>query len=255
MSTTAIRERPILFQGEMVRALRDRRKTQTRRIVKHLGDQHGNYTEHSAWPNVHTLDDGSFMFSTVKNRDFFPANYLKSGGMVSPYGVVGEHLWVREAWRAETDWVVGNRSSQADIRYAADGENQRQSWMEIPEAEQEKWTAWLSRHVDGKDRGFKPSIHMPRWASRIDLLIESVRVERVQDISEEDAIAEGAEKITYGCVGNLEGYRPLPGAMIASHALARDWYKSLWESINGPGSWASNPWVWVVGFKVIRGGA
>lgn len=119
-----------------------------------------------------------------------------------PYGHPGEHLWVRETWAMFQDSIP---------HYKATGQAPK----------------------DGK---WRPSIHMPRWASRITLEITGVRVERLQDISEADAIAEG--------VGFL---RHVPD--VDETLTAKQLYECLWESINGPGSWESNPWVWVVSFK------
>lgn len=112
-----------------------------------------------------------------------------------PYGQPGDRLWVRETFFDATSLNEGR------VLYRADGMTSCFGWH--------------------------PSIHMPKWASRIELEIVSVRVERLQDISEADAIAEGCPRdILYGT----------------------GWYKALWNSLNGPGSWAANPWVWVVEF-------
>lgn len=116
-----------------------------------------------------------------------------------PYGKPGDRLWMRETCSVHS---MGNV-----VAYKAD-------------------------HPDAKDIRWRPSIHMPRWASRIILEVESVRVERLQDISPHDAIAEGC------------GTDVVP--------MARKMYAELWESINGPGSWEANPWVWVVTFKRIK---
>lgn len=126
-----------------------------------------------------------------------------------PYGQPGDRLWVRETW-ADGHSYDGKRH----FAYRADGVELHPS---------RKW---------------KPSIHMPRAASRITLEITGVRVERLQEISADDARAEGCPD------------KPVPGAEQASvDAFAREWYADLWESINGPGSWYANPWVWVVEFR------
>lgn len=166
-----------------------------------------------------------------------------------PYGQPGDRLWVREAWMPDppcdgtwgyTAWA-GSRIGQI----AAVPErfqhpafcNYRASWLHGTDGL--RWT---------------PGIHMPRWASRITLEVTGVRVERLQDISESDAIAEGIERAP--SMGK-------PGAFQwCDYRLPRDpseWfndpvrsYQSLWEQINGPGSWASNPWVWVVEFKRLE---
>ena len=124
-----------------------------------------------------------------------------------PYGKPGDRLWVRETWHDASS------SLHSCALYRADGIDLH--W--------DKWT---------------PSIHMPRWASRITLEITSVRVERLQEISEADAQAEGWTR------------RPEVSTDPQVHKeAARDWFMDLWESINGPGSWDANPWVWVIEFK------
>ena len=97
---------------------------------------------------------------------------------------------------------------------------------------------------DTRGAGWKPSIHMPRWASRITLEITGVRVERLQDISEADAIAEGCRPVRPEIV--------LDGLVARTGRSAVDEYRQLWQSIHGPESWAANPWVWVTEFKVIE---
>ncbi|CDN87367.1 hypothetical protein BN948_01789 [Hydrogenophaga intermedia] len=132
-----------------------------------------------------------------------------------PYGQPGDRLWVREAWRtvAEADALPPRDLTPAHrIWYEADGLDQ-----------------------PGFGR-YRPGMFMPRWASRILLEVTDVRVERLQDISEADAVAEGVEPVAT---------HNRPGA-IATHCGA---YELLWEQINGPGSWDANPWVWVVSFK------
>lgn len=121
------------------------------------------------------------------------------GWLHCPYGKTGDRLWVRETWCPDVEPYT--------FRYKADGGEPLERW--------------------------RPSIHMPRWASRITLEVVSVRVERLQDISEEDALAEGITLVE-------RGTSPV------------DQFNKLWESINGPGSWEANPWVWVVSFKRIE---
>jgi hypothetical protein len=185
-------ERPILFSGEMVRALLEGRKTQTRRIIKpqpDIADPELEKVLPAAW------EDG---FIDVK----------------CPYGIIGDRLWVRETFCAE---------SQQTIHYRADG--------------------W---EYDGGG-GWKPSIHMPRWASRIDLEVTAVRVERLQDISEADAVAEGIESFMQ------YGQQAYADYLKRRHCVydSRFSFKSLWESINGFDSWQVNPWVWVIEFRRV----
>ena len=126
-----------------------------------------------------------------------------------PYGVPGDRLWVRETHCA---------FERGHVHYAAD-------FTRDPKGEREHGVRWT------------PSIHMPRWASRITLEITDVRVERLQEISEADAIAEGTAPYRLPVHPAREALRHVDG------------YAQLWDSINGAGSWAANPWVWVVSFK------
>ena len=154
-----------------------------------------------------------------------------------PYGQPGDRLWVRETWYCD-DYRVQRgpylKPDDMDIEEArGDGTLiYRASSGERPyEAEQPVW---------------RPAIHMPRWASRITLKVTGVRVERLQDISEADALAEGiaySERFNGYCIGMAEHFH--------SHD-PRESYRSLWRAINGAESWDANPWVWVVEFKKVN---
>lgn len=133
-----------------------------------------------------------------------------------PYGQPGDRLWVRETWAYGIHAMAAKSDKDGPFVYAADGTEQGRLG--------DRW---------------RPSIHMPRHASRITLQITSVRVERLQDISEADAIAEGVRNSLH-----------LPGGR-----FARENFAHLWWTINGDGSWESNPWVWVIEFKRVEGGA
>lgn len=148
------------------------------------------------------------------------------GKTACPYGQPDDRLWVRETWMDLQGTGVQLASKS---RYAYGADTIAGSWDdECRIAYGLKW---------------KPSIHMPRAACRITLEITGVRVERLQDISADDARAEGCPD------------KPVPGAEQASvDAFARQWYGDLWEQINGPGSWDANPWVWVVEFRVMKPG-
>lgn len=138
-----------------------------------------------------------------------------------PYGKPGDHLWVRETC------FINGPDKGAEVIYKADP---------LPN--------WEGEEADIR---WRPSIHMPRWASRIQLEITSVRVERLQVISEGQAVAEGVEPMRGGYWRHYQ-----PGW--TQHQLsARGSFVTLWQSINGPESWQANPWVWVVEFKVIKG--
>lgn len=217
----------------MVRAILEGRKTQTRRVAKPFGD------------NVRVIEG-------------VPKGYLpgcpKGFVIDCPYGVPGDRLWVKETWRPETDWIGEKMlATSADIRFAADGEDGQQRWCDIPESQRQTATAMLSRAVDGADgRKWHPSIFMPRWASRIALEIVKVRVERVQDISEPDAKAEGISVLPLQSDSDPSAwYQSEPGVNQARNA--RSSYRMLWDSINAKRGfgWDKNPWVWVVEFRRV----
>jgi hypothetical protein len=153
-----------------------------------------------------------------------------SGQSITPYGREGDRLWVREAWKAHPtfDHLPPRDIPQTHVWYMADDGYKAES-------------------------RYRQGMHMPRWASRITLEITSVRVERLQDISEVDAIAEGveslrAERIYWKDYSNPAGKGV--ESLTAASALAS--YRTLWEAINGTGSWQDNPWVWVVEFMRIE---
>ena len=232
-----MKERPILFSGPMVRAILDGKKTQTRRIVRPL---RGAPFPMSDLP-----------WRAIVHADGFAALIAEhAGGETavplprSPYGVPGDRLWVRERWAAHDtlDDLSPQRIDEIDedrnIWYAVDGDS-----------------GWGSLLADPSWRGrWRPSIHMPRWASRIDLDVTTVRVERLQAITEDDARAEGVEAID-GMYDEAELCR-IAKEMRTPATDARVWYRWLWDEINGDRApWASNPWVWVVEFARVDGGA
>jgi hypothetical protein len=215
-----VKERPILFSAPMVRALLDGSKTQTRRVIKpHPRDDAFCLLDHGDgwWP--YRSEDGES--ANVDNMEY---------PFACPHGQPGDRLWVRETWAARPDYDHVPPLQCGDEAI----------W----------WRASLSAHPEGYAACFgkwRPSIHMPRWASRILLEVVSVRVERLNDCSEADAVAEG-------CTKNHNGYYwggPHPVNGTKQMATARKAYCDLWESINGAGSWAANPWVWVVEFKRV----
>lgn len=216
-----MKEQPILFNGDMVRAILDGRKTQTRRVVK---IPKGWVPES---PDGSSLVLGQITSAHPKKGKFglfitrTDDGFIQRDIVLCPYGQPGDRLWVRESHYLKED---GN-----GVAYAADNEP-------LP--------------TGAKVHGFtklRPSIHMPRWASRITLEITDVRVERLQDISEEDAKAEGlkyhSDLYGYRLYGKYSGIGPTDGVG------ALDSFRSLWQSINGLESWDANPWVWVVEFR------
>ncbi len=240
MTTTEVKERPILFSGPMVRAILDGRKTQTRRIMKPQP------------PSIKAVYDATgtdFKLARATWMDC-PREWHICGpvGVVCelaglknayhwtcPYGAVGDRLYVREAgWIDPAKEFFAYRASP-QIAYDLHGGGLIQSDEDV-----ETITAKL-------DKTWKrsPSIHMPRWASRIKLAVESVRSERVQDISEKDALAEGIPKDSR------------KKAMTPNGFVRCDWpqwsFHQLWDSINAKRGygWVRDPWVWALGFNQI----
>ena len=215
-----MKERPILFSGPMVRAILDGRKTQTRRIMKPQPTCDGFWWSHKG-------------YSCGGEKQFRDGLPLFAG---CPYGAVGDRLWVREACCSD-GWSV---HYLADNDHREFGETRYDDVIKL-----HHYSGGFSRQV--------PSIHMPRWASRITLEITGVRVERLNEISESDAIAEGIESKPqpYGKELDWKYYGWLEKLNQWSTCPIRS-YESLWNSINGPESWAANPFVWVIEFKRIE---
>jgi hypothetical protein len=198
-----MKERPILFSAPMVRAILAGSKTQTRRAMKLKG-----------WHTIEERDDGKpwpWMYDSDHDSDYW---------LPCPYGQVGDRLWVREAWKAHTtfDHLPPRELPKSHLWYLADDGYKAESRT-------------------------RASMHMPRWASRITLEITEVRVERLQDISQADAIAEGAPP-SHPSIDKVSHEFGYPD-------FSRSWYAQLWEQINGAGSWEANPWVWAVNFRKV----
>lgn len=188
-----VKERGMIFNGEMVRAILDGRKTQTRRLLKWKQTRFteiGEREDGRRWPWSEDAEHAC---------DFWHP---------CPFGTVGDRIWVRETFCAVPDHEEPAGCSA--LLYAADGNGQYGKWT--------------------------PSIHMPRWASRITLEITGVRVERLASVSDEDAGKEGypANPAPYG--GTMDKWL---------------WFRGLWDSIYPDQSFKHNPWVWVIEFKVV----
>lgn len=207
-------DRPILFSAPMVRAILAGTKTQTRRVFK------GSLHDLSMW-----------IANTTNNPNV---------KVRCPYGQPGDRLWVRETWMDLQGTGIQRRTGDPS-RYAYGADTLPGSYGD--EVRKEYGLKW------------RPSIHMPRAASRITLEITGVRVERLQDISEADAIAEGIEQMPCEVPDTKlwRNYTPDNG-WTPRVAIPQNSYRSLWESINGPGSWDANPYVWVVEFRRAEGG-
>lgn len=202
----------MIFNGEMVRAILDGRKTQTRRIMK-VQPSDGFHPTHNGYDldlNAHwytpSVVDKHGYLQPAKKDVFGVAD--ENEGFTCPFGAVGDRIWVRETFCAVPDHEEPAGCSA--LLYAADGNGPYGKWT--------------------------PSIHMPRWASRLTLGITGVRVERLRDLSEDDAKSEG---ITPPSGGVLPGWE------------YRINFRDLWMSIYGADNWEANPWVWVIEFKVV----
>jgi len=249
------KERPIIFSGPMVRAILEGRKTQTRRVVKPTakGCRVGAYKT-----DMRIGVDPANLVNVDEENDPVDARPFRC-----PYGQPGDRLWVRETFSLENSSSVGwydpPHSDGRPIRVLKDDENGR--WWEQPHyrstdtppdicCENDQCRACRE---DGFGPHWIPSIHMPRWASRLTLEVTAVRVERLQEISADDATAEGIDQWSIPTGGGdfqdyqhnyLDPDRPFQSDEVAS-------FRSLWNSINdkrGHG-WDTNPWVWVVEFK------
>ncbi|HGY4912789.1 TPA: hypothetical protein ACNU9R_002480 [Citrobacter freundii] len=222
-----MKDRGMIFNGEMVRAILDGRKTQTRRPLK---------WKQTRFTEIGEREDGSnwpWSEDTEKVCDHWHP---------CPFGAVGDRIWVRETYQGplfdyehmESYLEDSSKFEKPDFcMYRADGKPA----PEFYDAD------------DNLHCGWRPSIHMPRWASRITLEITDVRVERLNGISETDAEAEGINmealfdsQDCYDCIAdhNMTGRPTAKGA-----------FKYLWESIYGEENWQANPWVWVIEFKVV----
>jgi hypothetical protein len=229
-----MKERPILFSAPMVRALLAGTKTQTRRIVKHQ-------PQRGVVEDAPELGEGWIWWPRGKKHERYnnpcDANLLDHGMRASPfaYAYRGDRLWVRETW--QPIWAADKRPSSD----SADGWN-----LGYPA------TDGVQEYRDdehGTTTRCKPAIFMPRWASRLTLEVTGVRVERVQDISGEDAIAEGIDPKSHLC--GCEVCRMTSQLCPATETSLGLAYADLWRDINGAESWDANPWVWVVSFRRV----
>lgn len=225
------KEHPILFSRPMVRALRDGSKTQTRRGCKPQPIADARFV------------GGHHLPATKRNPGQEISVEAPYVHIACPYGQPGDRLAVRETFYAWGHWTK---------RYSE--KKRREEWHFVDETmgtgkayryEADEKLPRRKRELHEVGWWKRPAIFMPQTASRITLEITSVRVERLQDISEADAIAEG-------CTQNHNGYYwggPHPVSGLKQLATAKGAYQDLWESINGPDSWAANPWVWAIEFR------
>ena len=231
-------EHPILFSGEMVRAILDGRKTQTRRVIK---------------PQPIMMDSGMWYPSNipgdVKNRrglHYANEKHMRKGMPIDffPYGLPGDRLWVRETHVFEMyEDEPRSKDGRPIFFYKGDGtEWDEPHWLYPHYRATDPAPDLFYEDGDGYQEGdpqckWNPSIHMPRWASRITLEIVNVRVDQVQEISIEDIYAEGC--------------RPISSDEDGSELY--EWYSDLWDELNAKRGygWDINPWVWVLEFKKL----
>lgn len=237
-----MKEHPIPFTGPMVCAILEGQKTETRRL--------SGLARFNKQPDRWRLEDDMMAFDGGFDYVKLPK---------CPYGVPGDLLWVKEAWRVGA-WNLGRGIA---VDYRADGYAHQEYRSErvpdlaqrgrlIEQSLEDVAKAGLTKAVWQPGAGpcrWRLGMFMPRWASRITLRVEEVRVERVQDITEEGAIAEGMLFHDGGGIGH-SGYRHDVNHGIV-YSKARDAYSYLWDSINAKRgySWDSNPWVWVIRFS------
>lgn len=212
--------RPMIFSAPMVRAILAGTKTQTRRVVKidAVIEAAESFCEVLTTRKAERLGKNEIGVRAVgfmcKINDGFTLD--DAIRVFSPYGQPGDRVWVRETWAIEDERALVTQRKDAVI--------------------------YLATHSGDRPWRGRPAIHMPRWASRITLEIVSVRVERLQEISEADAIAEGAE---------VWSGKETPWKGVCAPVIVHG-YATLWESINGAGSWDANPWVWVIEFRRVQ---
>lgn len=229
-----MKERPILFTGDMVRAIIDGRKTQTRRLS---GLEQINFNP-DIWINDAVGTDDKERFTASFESTITGSNFIAS----CPYGQPGDILWVRETWRKYNLFDENGYFGADIIDFAAD--NPEPMVMHDGDGFQ-----MYNKKGQEKMIPFRPSIHMPKSAARIWLQVTDIRVERVQDISEADARAEGAEKGIFRMGPNVEkGEFQLE---LNHHARFVEGFKFIWHQVNGAESWDDNPWVWVITFRVL----
>lgn len=207
-----MKERPLIFSGPMVQAILDGKKTQTRRVIKPQPESKIDALGKAR--DAVLRSGGNVYFCDHSDTSAHDTPYTLA---TCPYGQPGDLLWVRETW-AENPGKMYHDDPEVVYKTDFDG-----FYSTL-----EPWGKW------------KPSIHMPRWASRITLAITKIRVERLNDISEADTLAEGIvpDNDNFAAGGTWRNGRSV--------------YQELWESLHGKGSWFSNPWVWVIEFEVVK---
>lgn len=226
MSTTTAKERPIPMSAPMVQAILEGRKTQTRRIIK---------------PQPYLDAQNNLIGKWNYGQDLYGSHILPFKSMLSecPYGKTGDRLWVQE-----TFFEVYNNQFQPTGKYCYAATHQ--GYVNVLDED-----GGIKINKDGSEASpWKPSIHMPRKASRILLEITEIKIEQLQEITSSDARKEGIEHITideYDFLGLWKDYTGKSDGFPSEI----DSFFSLWEKIKGPGSVSLNPWVWVIKFNIL----
>lgn len=247
-----MKERPILFSAPMVKALLEGRKTMTRRIVKPEPVRSLERTEAiSETFEIHRARGWRWKDTYVS--DDLPGGLSAGIWERSPYGEPGDRLWAKETWWHHGQWRLNWNGKPNDWHW--DGWQPKNENAHLDDLRRfDRPDAGIVSTKDNREAGamvwrLRPSLYLPRWASRITLEVTDVRVERLQDITADDAVAEGIarEPNQCGCEFCSRTSQMCP----ATATGVIEEFRDLWVGINGVESWASNPWVWVVSFKRV----
>lgn len=244
-----MKEHPLLLSTPMVQAVLDGRKTQTRRVLKQNNTLFDGYTHIPYGLDGHTFQDFDLANARV-SRGPSPAGnpgpYLKASyprGMETTHRLYpriqpGDRIWFRETWaltESDSGPVVAYKAGGRRIHMLLNDDHGQPTVNAIgPDPEDPSYTV----------ERWRPSLYMPRWACRLVVEVVSVRPERVKDITEKDAIQEGIESTAEGDWRNYMDQAARLASPVGS-------FRSLWTSINGPGSWTANPWVWAYKFRPV----
>jgi len=241
-----MKERPILFSGEMVRAILEGRKTMTRRVMKDIPTDGLVYDASEKSRRVH----GAYHGFHPQNSNCASSH---SEFFLCPYGEVGDRLWVKEAHYAFGHWehIGQTKTGKKKWGFVYDG---KQVVFDAPK----NWFSSRSKVAPSDPAWYKRnSLFMPKWAARTWLERTETRVDRLQDISQDDVKREGVKTSTGA--GMIEGetcyHFTTNSGYMRGHRGAVLAFKDLWCSINGKESWDANPFLWVIGFKKLNGGA